>query len=301
MKASAPPLLEAVSSEKSVVTVLCDLFKARLTGLVLLTTMAGFYLGSPRNPDFGLLLQAVFGTALLASGASALNQFLEREYDARMQRTSDRPLPAGRLQPQTVLFLGWTLVGLGLAVLALGVNSAACLVGAVTVAGYLFIYTPLKRKTWLNTVVGAIPGALPPAIGWAAAQGRVTPETVALFAVQAFWQIPHFMAIAWLYRDDYARGGFKMLPVIESDGRRTANQAMAYTILLLFVSFMPFVLGMAGTAYLVAAFMLGATYCWCAFRFARCRAVSAARLLFLVSVLYLPLLFFVMVLDKTLR
>ncbi len=299
MKATAPPLLEAVAAEKSWVTVFCDLFKVRLTGLALLTTMAGFYLGSPPGLDYALLVQAMLGTALLASGASALNQLFEREYDARMERTRERPLPSGRLQPQTVLFLGWTLVGLGLVVLGLTVNYAACVVGALTAGGYLFVYTPLKQKTWLNTLAGAVPGALPPVIGWTAAQGQLTHEAVALFAIQAFWQIPHFMAIAWLYRDDYAKGGFKMLPVIEPDGIRTANQALGYTLLLLMASLMPFFLGVSGRLYLGAALILGLAFASCAVRFARQLTDSAARLLFLMSVLYLPLLFSAMVLDKT--
>jgi protoheme IX farnesyltransferase len=299
MKATAPPLLEVVAGEKSWVTVLCDLFKARLTGLVLLTTVAGFYLGSSETLDYGLLFQTVAGTALLASGASALNQLLEWGCDAKMLRTQQRPLPSGRLQPQTVLTLGCALVGLGLFVLGLGVNLVACLVGAVTVSCYLFIYTPLKRKTWLNTLVGAIPGALPPVIGWTAAQGRLTPEAVALFAIQAFWQIPHFMAIAWLYREDYARAGFKMLPVVEPDGRRTAQHAVLFSLLLLPVGLMPFFLAVSGRTYAAAALVLGITFLCCAVRFSSRLSPSTARMLFLVSVLYLPLVFAVMVLDKS--
>ena len=189
--------------------VYADLFKARLTSLVLLTTLVGFYLGFRGPVDFALMFRLLLGTAFLASGAAALNQLLEREYDAKMRRTQDRPLPSGRLQPQTVLMVGCASALVGLLYLAQAVNLTTSLVGATSLVCYLFVYTPLKRVTWLNTLVGAVPGALPPLMGWTAARGELSSEGLALFAIQAFWQLPHFMAIAWIYREEYARAGFQ--------------------------------------------------------------------------------------------
>ena len=219
MQATVQPLTQAGTAEKSWLIVYADLFKARLTSLVLLTTLVGFYLGSRGPVDFVLMCHALVGTALLASGAAALNQLLEREYDARMRRTQDRPLPSGRLQPQTVLLVGCTAAAIGLAYLVRAVNLTTGLLGALSLLSYLFLYTPLKRRTWVNTLVGAVPGALPPLMGWTAARGAWSSEGLALFAIQACWQVPHFMAIAWIYRDEYAGAGFQMLPVVDPQGR----------------------------------------------------------------------------------
>jgi protoheme IX farnesyltransferase len=296
--ADAPLMVQAAPGAKTWLAVYLELFKARLTFLVLLTCLAGFYLGSRTPVDLRLMLNVMAGTALLAGGASALNQLWEREYDARMQRTRERPLPSGRLQPRTVLVVGAGASLAGLVYLAMAVNPATAFLGAVTLASYVFVYTPLKRLTWWNTAVGAIPGGLPPLMGWVAARGQMSAEGWTLFGILAFWQIPHFMAIAWLYRDEYARAGFQMLPVIDPSGRRTGRQAVAHTLLLLPLSFAPFLLRLSGPVYLAGALGLGLVFCGFAIRFARGLSMSGARQLFFVSVLYLPLLLALMVLDK---
>ena len=259
-----------------------------------------------RGPmDFALMFHALAGTALVAAGAAALNQLLEREYDAKMRRTQNRPLPAGHLEPATVMIFGGVCATAGLVYLALAVNLLTSVIGAVTLVSYLFIYTPLKRVTWLNTAFGAVPGALPPLMGWTAARGELNGEGWALFAILALWQMPHFMSIAWIYRDEYAKAGFKMLPVVDPDGCRTGQQAVSHALGLLFVSLCPFVFKMAGEFYLAGALVLGAGYLWFAFQFLRqlrfARAeltLVRARQLFLASIIYLPLLLAVMVWDK---
>jgi protoheme IX farnesyltransferase len=299
MKATtAQPLIQTAPAEKPWLAVYADLFKARLTSLVLLTTLVGYYIGFRGPVDFVLMFRLLLGTALLASGAAALNQLVERDYDAKMRRTQDRPLPSGRLQPQTVLMVGCALALLGLIYLAQAVNLTTSLVGATLLVCYLFVYTPLKRMTWLNTLAGAVPGALPPLMGWTAARGELSSEGLALFAIQAFWQLPHFMAIAWMYREEYAGAGFKMLPVVDPEGRRTGRQAVCYTLALLVVSLCPFLFNLTGPIYLAAALILGLAFVWFAFKFARDRTDSRARQLFYASLVYLPLLLVVMVLDK---
>jgi protoheme IX farnesyltransferase len=303
MRASAEIL--SATPARSIWAVLADLVKARLTTLVLLTTYVGFYMGERGPMDFALMFHALAGTALVAAGASALNQLLEREYDAKMRRTQSRPLPSGQLEPVTVMLFGGVCATAGLVYLALAANLLTSVIGAVTLVSYLFIYTPLKRVTWLNTVAGAVPGALPPLMGWTAARGELTGEGWALFAILAFWQLPHFFSIAWIYRDEYAKAGFKMLPVVDPDGCRTGQQAVSHALALLFVSLCPFVLKMAGVFYLAGALVLGAGYLCFAFQFLRqlrfARAeltLVRARQLFLASIIYLPLLLAVMALDK---
>ena len=298
MKATTQTLSSTASVEKGWVAVYSDLFKARLTFLVLLTTLVGFYLGFRGPLDYVLMFHTMLGTALVASGAAALNQLLEREHDAKMRRTQSRPLPSGRLLPQTVLVVGVMCSLIGLIYLALAVNLTTSVVGLCTLVSYLFIYTPLKRVTWLNTAIGAIPGALPPLMGWTAARGSLTREGWALFAILAFWQLPHFLAIAWVYRDEYARAGFKMLPVIDPQGHRTGRQAVSHTLGLLPVSLCPFVFKLTGPIYLFGALVLGLTFLWFAIQFSRHLTIPKARQLFFVSILYLPLLLAVMVLDK---
>lgn len=299
MKATVEILNDGVAStEKSWTAVFADLVKARLTTLVLLTTLVGFYIGWRGPMDYPLMFHTLFGTALVASGAAALNQLLEREHDARMRRTASRPLPSGRLQPVTVMLFGGVCSVVGLIYLALLVNPLTSVLGAVTLVSYLFIYTPLKRVTWLNTAVGAVPGALPPLMGWAAARGELSGGGWALFAILALWQIPHFFAIAWIYRDEYARAGFQMLPQVDPDGQRTARQAISHTLALLPVGMLPFLFNLAGPVYLVGALALGVAYLGCAVLFARQLTVARARQLFFASILYLPLLLTVLVLDK---
>jgi protoheme IX farnesyltransferase len=298
MKVAAELTAANVLPSKSRLAVFSELVKARLTVLVLLTTAVGFYLASPAGLDVGLMIHALAGTALLAAGAAALNQLLEREFDARMRRTQDRPLPSGRMQPETVLLFGGACGLSGLLYLAVGVNLLTSLVGAVTLFTYLFIYTPLKRITWINTLVGAVPGGLPPLMGWTAARGELAVEAWALFALLAFWQIPHFMAIAWLYREEYARAGFVMLPAVDPDGSRTGMQAVSHAAALLAVSILPFALGLAGPLYLLSATLLGAGFLACAVAFRRQLTGQSARRLFLASILYLPLNLTLLVLDK---
>jgi protoheme IX farnesyltransferase len=291
-------LVQAMPAEKSWPAVYADLFKLRLTLLVLLTTLVGFYVGERGPTNYLLMLHTILGTALVASGASALNQFWERDYDARMRRTQDRPLPSGRLQPRFVFVLGTALSVLGLGYLAVAVNPLTSTIAACSLIAYLFVYTPLKRVTWLNTAIGAIPGGLPPLIGWAAARGQLSGAGWTLFGILALWQVPHFMAIAWIYRDEYARAGFKMLPVIDPLGRRTGHQAVAHTLGLLPLSLCPFVLKLTGPIYFVGALALGLVFIWFAAQFSRSLTLSRARRLFYFSILYLPLLLAVMVLDK---
>ncbi len=284
--------------EKGIVAVLTDLVKARLTSLVLLTTMVGFYAGSRQPVDSILMAHAMLGTCVLACGAAALNQLLERNYDALMRRTESRALPSGRLTPDQVLLFGGSLSAFGLVYLAFLVNPLTAFLGAITLVSYLFVYTPLKRRTTLNTAIGAIPGALPPLMGWTAAQDTVSIQGWSLFAILFFWQLPHFLAIAWIYREDYARGGFKMLPLVDEDGGRTGRQALSHSLGLLPVSLFPSLLGLTGSVYFVGALILGIIFVGFAFRFSRARNVRSARALFIVSIIYLPLLLGLLVFDK---
>jgi len=295
--ATAQDFVQAMPA-KSWLAVYADLVKARLTALVLVTTLVGFYIGNRGPMDYLLMIHALFGTALVAGGAAALNQLLEREHDARMRRTAGRPLPSGRLQPVTVMLFGGICAFVGTLWLALLVNPLTSVLGAISFVSYLFIYTPLKRVTWWNTAVGAIPGALPPLMGWTATRGELAGGGWALFAILALWQMPHFFAIAWIYKDEYARAGYQMLPAVDPDGRRTAHQSVNHTLLLLPVSLYPFLLHLAGPVYLGGAIILGAAYLWCAIRFARRLDIPSAKKLFFASILYLPLLLTVMVMDK---
>jgi len=298
MKEVTAEILTASANEKGWAAVFADLTKARLTALVLLTTLVGFYLGWHGPMNYWLMFNALAGTALVASGASALNQLLEREYDAKMPRTQNRPLPSGRLQPATVMLFGGITSVAGLIYLALAVNLLTAVLGAVTLVSYLFIYTPLKRVTWVNTLVGAIPGALPPLMGWTAARNQLSGEGWALFAILAFWQLPHFFAIAWMYRDEYAKAGFVMLPHVDPDGSRTAQQSVSNTLALMLASLFPFVWHISGKFYLASAIILGAGFLFCAIRFSRQLTRARARQLFLASIIYLPLLLTALVLDK---
>jgi protoheme IX farnesyltransferase len=298
MKASVTSLPATGVDERSGFSVFCDLVKARLTFLVVLTTWVGFYIGMRGPMNYWLMLHAVLGTALLACGAAALNQLWEREHDARMRRTETRPLPSGRMQPETVLILGGALSAAGMIYLSIWVNLLTAMLGVLTLGSYLFIYTPLKRVTWLNTAVGAVPGALPPLMGWTAARNEVTGEAWSLFCILFFWQIPHFLAIAWLYRDEYAKAGFVMLPSVDPEGARTSRQAVSHTLGLLMVSLAPFAFRLTGPLYLLGALILGGIFLGTAILFAREMGRPQARRLFFASILYLPLLLGLMVFDK---
>jgi protoheme IX farnesyltransferase len=274
------------------------LAKPRLNMLVLVTTLAGLYLASPLGVPTSLLVHTIVGTALVAGGAAALNQAWERRTDALMRRTSDRPVPAGRLTAAEGTWFGIVLSGVGLAELALGVNAVSSAVAAATLVSYVLVYTPLKTRTSLATLVGAIPGALPPVIGWAAATRDISLPSLVLFGIVFFWQMPHFLAIAWLYRTDYARAGIPLLPVVEPDGQRTGRQALVHAAVLWPVSLLPAVIGLAGPAYLAVATVLGMLFIWLAARFARERSMATARTLFLFSITYLPLLLGALVTDR---
>jgi len=278
---------------------LAELVKARLTLLVLLTTAVGFYLGSESPINYVALFHAVFGTAAAAAGAAALNQWWERRVDALMRRTRTRPIPAGRMQPLQALALGAILSIFGVCYLAIVCNTLSAALTAITVAIYIFAYTPLKRASSANTAVGAVPGGIPPMIGWAAASGSVTAGAWALFAIVFLWQLPHFFAIAWMYREDYSRAGFRMISSDDRTGERSASQSVFFCILLLIIAGLPAFLGIANFFYLAIELLLGCLFIAVAMRFLRMRTASAARLLFLASIIYLPLLLGALVLTKS--
>lgn len=289
----------AVADTRSVAADYIELTKPRITLMVVLTAFVGYALGSTGSILTGRLAATLAGTALVAAGASCLNMVLERRTDSLMLRTRTRPLPAGRLRPPEALAFGLALTTTGLALLAWRTGPLAAAVAFVTWASYLFLYTPLKTRTSLSTVVGALPGALPPVIGWAAARGQLEPGAFVLFAIVFLWQIPHFLAIAWIYREDYARGGLPMLPVLDPDGRITGRQAVANTLALLLVSLAPTAAGIAGRAYLFGALALGLGFTAVAVRAAVLRTPRAARWLFVASILYLIALCALLLADRT--
>jgi len=275
-----------------------ELGKPRVVVMVLITTFVGFYLGSRGLPDYLRLLPTLIGTALAAAGTLALNQYLERDVDAKMQRTRRRPLPDGRLQPSEALVFGVAVTLAGLLYMALAVNALSAGVTAATTVSYLFFYTPLKRRTPLCSIIGAIPGALPPLTGWTAARDGFGIEAWILFAILFLWQLPHSLAIARLYRDDYARAGIRLLPVVEPDGKSTGRQIVANCLALLVVGLLPTLVGLTGPVYFVAALILGGLFLGYGVAFALSRTVTAARQLMFASLLYLPATLLLMALDK---
>ena len=275
-----------------------ELTKARLSGMVLMTTGIGFWLARPSSAQMALFLPLCAGTALVVAGAHAINQWMERDVDARMRRTRHRPLPSGRLAPRSALRMGAWLSAAGLAVLVICVNSLAAWLAAASWAFYILLYTPLKRVTPLCTLVGAIPGALPPLIGWAAVRGALDAPAWTLFAILFIWQLPHFLAIAVMYRDDYARAGLPMLPLMEQDGVMTARQTALYGAALIPISLFPTVLGVSGPWYFAGAALLSVAFFAVALRAAWHRSADAARQLFLASVLYLPILLILLAADR---
>lgn len=277
---------------------LLELTKPRVSGLVVLTTAAGFYLASLNDFNWMLLSLALVGTASVASGTAVLNQVMERDLDGKMRRTAGRPLPARRLDARSALLFGLLLLVFGSLVLATSVNVLTALLGCLTAGMYLLVYTPLKTRTSFCTTVGAIPGAMPPVMGWTAARGELDLNAGLLFAILFLWQYPHFLSIAWVYREDYARGGFKMLPLLDWEGRRTAVRVVLFLILLLFSSVLPFFVQLAGALYLIGALVLGAGFLWYGIMLAHSRARVAAKRVLRASVVYLPLLLVLMVCDK---
>jgi protoheme IX farnesyltransferase len=277
------------------------LTKPRLNLLVVATSAAGYYLGEPGPLNAVKMIETVIGTALVASGAAVLNQVYERDTDRLMRRTRTRPLPDGRVSVREARVFGVLLSALGLGLLAATSNLLATFLALVTLVVYVIIYTPMKRWSSLSTLVGAIPGALPPLIGWAAASGSLALAGWSLFGIVFLWQIPHFLAIAWMYRDDYRNAGFPMLPVIEADGRRTGQQALLYAIALIPMSLLPAYLGLAGWLYFFTSLALGFAMLGLAARFAMARSDGSARALFFGSITYLPLLWLAMIVDHPLR
>jgi protoheme IX farnesyltransferase len=278
---------------------LFELVKARLTSLVLLTTAVGFYLGSGPSVDYAALFRVVFGTAAAAAGAAALNQWWERKADALMHRTRMRPVPAGRMPPVEALALGIVLSIFGVGYLAMACNALSAVLAAITITIYIFGYTPLKRASTANTLVGAIPGAIPPMIGWAAARGAIDAGAWSLFAILLLWQLPHFFAIAWMYREDYSRAGFRMISSDDLSGERSASQSVFFCILLLVLAGLPAFVGIVTFAYLAIELVLGGLFIAVAMRFLKLRTARAARSLFVTSIVYLPLLLAALVLTKS--
>lgn len=275
-----------------------ELTKPRIGALVLITTVVGYIAASTGAVDLVRLLHTVLGTALAAAGANILNQYIERDRDALMTRTAGRPIPSGRVPAVDALWLGLAASIISVVYLGLLANPLTGLVALITLVSYVLIYTPLKRVTPWCTVVGAIPGALPPVIGWVSARNSIDPGSIALFAILLVWQIPHFWAIAWIYREDYRRAGFPMLPVIDANGRRTGRQAVVLSAALIPISTAPWWLGLAGSWYLAGAVVLGLAFVAFSVRFARSTTHATARRLMLVSIAYLPLLLGLWIVDR---
>ena len=299
MRTAALENPDLVPHRSRFVSDLAELVKARLTLLVLLTTAVGYYLGAESPIDSMGLFHVVFGTAAAAAGAAALNQWWEHRLDVLMHRTRERPVPAGRMRPIEALSLGTAFSIFGIAYLAIACNALAAVLAAITVGVYIFGYTPLKRTTTANTAVGAIPGALPPIIGWAAARGALDGGAWSLFVIMILWQFPHFFAIAWMYREDYSRAGFQMISTGDRTGERSASQSVFFCILLLIVGALPAFLDVVKMVYVPCEIALGAVFVAMAMRFLRLRTIAAARLLFIASIVYLPLLLATLVLTKS--
>jgi protoheme IX farnesyltransferase len=275
-----------------------ELTKPRLNFLVLVTTLVGYYMAVRTREDWRFLIHTLLATALTAAGASVLNQVIERDYDKLMPRTRLRPLPDGRISPGEAILYGCVLGLGGVVYLALAVNYLTAILGTFTFLSYLFVYTPMKRWTTLNTVIGAIPGAIPPVMGWTAVHGTFGPQAAVLFCILFFWQMPHFLAIAILYRNDYAAGGFKMLPVVDEGLHVTGRQIVLYNACLIPITLMPTLLHMTGVVYFVLAMLLGIGYLSFGLICASTRERGDARKLFFASIIYLPVLLGVMMLDK---
>jgi protoheme IX farnesyltransferase len=298
LHSSAAAEAVASSTAKTRLAAYVELTKPRITTLIVLTSAAGFALGSPAGVNYLLFAHALIGIGLLSSGIGTLNQFMERDLDLLMRRTADRPLPSGRLFPFEAFWFGISLTLMAEVYLALFVNVLTALLGLTVITGYLFVYTPLKTRTSLSTALGAFPGAMPPLMGWTAARGEIDTAAWVLFAIVFLWQFPHFLSIAWMYREDYGRAGIRMLPVVEPDGRVTGQQIIAYSLMLVPVSLLPAILGISGKVYLVAAALLSLLFLASSVRAALSKSNKDARHLLLASVLYLPLLFGVMVLNR---
>ena len=273
-----------------------ELTKPGITRMVLITTAAGFYLAG--GDSIVLLLHTLLATGLAASGTNALNQWAERDADAHMRRTARRPLPAGRLTAREAFVFAWAISLIGLAYLVVFVNLLTAVIVAVTLSSYVFVYTPLKRRTWVSTLIGAVPGALPIVAGWTATGRPVTVAAMALFGIMFLWQLPHFFSLAWIYREDYRRAGFQMLTVVDDSGARAARQALLYAAVLIPISLLPTVFGLTGDIYLIGALILGVAFLLPTIMLVRGPKEVFAWRTFAASVVYLPLLIILMVIDK---
>jgi len=277
---------------------LYELTKPRMNFLVVITTMVGFYMAARGTAEWRTLLPTLLGTALTAASAAVLNQVIEREHDKLMPRTHNRPMPTGRISVSEAMVYGISLGIAGLTLLVTLVNPLTAIIGAFTLLSYIFVYTPLKRLTTLNTVIGALPGALPPVMGWTAVTGKISPEAIALFSILFFWQMPHFLAIAIMYRRDYEAGGFKMLPVVDPDLVMTSRQIVLYSVALIPISFGPALVKMSGSFYFATALVLGLVFLAFGINCARTRTRGDARKLFFVSIIYLPVLLVALMTNK---
>jgi heme o synthase len=301
IKSEASMALPNEGAESSKVSIYLELTKARLTFLVLVTTFVGFCMGMKGDWNWVLLLHTMVGTGFLAAGAAVLNQYIERDLDRKMNRTKDRPLPAGHLEPPDALLIGVGLSVSGLLYLAGAVNLLTSFLGVLTLATYIFIYTPLKTRTPFCTLVGAVTGAIPPMMGWTAVTNSIDTGAWLLFIILFLWQMPHFFALAQMYREDYARGGFPMLSVVDPGGVRVGIQIVSHTFLLVPASMAPFFFGMTGEIYLVGAVLLSILFFIFGVIAAFKRTYESSRKLFLVSIFYLPILLILMVADKVVR
>jgi len=282
---------------KTLMSAYIELTKPRILLMVLLTTAMGYFLGSARLWSWSTAAYLMLGTGAVCAGATALNQYLERDADAKMLRTQNRPIPTGTIQSNHALLFGITLVLVGVFFLYWKVNLLCAFLSLLTAFLYVLVYTPLKRMSWLNTTIGAIPGALPPLGGWAAATGDLSQGGWILFWILFIWQHPHFYAIAWMYKEDYQRGGFQMLPVVEPDGKSTFNQINFFLILMIFTAILPFLTGMSGQIYLIGAILLSLLFMLSGLKVTASRTFSDAKALLANSIIYLPTILVLILLD----
>lgn len=287
----------AIKLEKTRIADYWDLTKPGITFLVVITAMAAFYIASYGSPDVLLLIHSLLGIACISGGGGTLNHYIERSHDRLMNRTRNRPIPSGRVHPTEALILGTGLSVLGIVYLVVAVNAVTALLGTLTLLGYIAIYTPLKRISPHSTIIGAFPGAMPPVLGWTAVTGTVSLETLILFAIVFFWQMPHFLGIAWMYRKDYEKGGFPMLPVVEPDGKSTARMIIIYCTGLIPISLFPTVLGMAGYIYFFTALVCGLAFLYFSIRIALSPTNTNAKYLVLASVFHLPVVMAFLMID----
>ncbi len=286
-----------IKLEKSRMADYWDLTKPGITFLVVITSLAAYYIASQGAPNIVMLIHALLGIACISGGGGALNHYIERERDKVMNRTRNRPIPSGRVQPQEALILGAGLSILGILYLVVAVNTITAVLGSLTLIGYIAVYTPLKRVSPHSTIIGAFPGAMPPVLGWTAVTGSISLEALILFAIVFFWQMPHFLGIAWMYRKDYERGGFPMLPVIAPDGKSTMRMILIYCTGLIPVSLLPTILGLAGYTYFIAALICSIIFLYFSVRLTLAVTNTNAKYLVLASVLHLPLVMTFLMID----